>query len=111
GESYAEGPRAAARPRAACRATGTKRDVFLARARRYHDSLDAALTPAHIPAAVFHNVIGAFRDNVGVWHRYWRARRRALGLNVLREFDARAPLAPRVEVDFQQAGDWIPHGL
>jgi len=110
-ESYADAHLAAARTMAACLATGMKRDVFLARARRYHDSLDAALTPAHIPAAVFHNVIGAFRDNLGIWHRYWRLRRRALGLDVLREFDARAPLAPRVEVDFQQAVDWISEGM
>src|SRR5215510_5088073 len=56
-ESYADAHLAAARTMAACLATGMKRDVFLARARGYHDSLDAALTPAHIPAAVFHNVI------------------------------------------------------
>ncbi|HKA12954.1 MAG TPA: hypothetical protein VKI99_21030 [Candidatus Dormibacteraeota bacterium] len=48
-ESYADAHLAAARTMAACLATGMKRDVFLARARGYHDSLDAALTPAHIP--------------------------------------------------------------
>src|SRR5205807_1483068 len=77
------------------------------RARRYRDSLDAALSPAHIPTQVFHNVIDAFRDSLGTWHRYWRVRRRALGLDVLREFDTRAPLARRVELDFRQAVEWI----
>ena len=110
-ESYTDAHLAAAKTMAACLATGVKRDVFLARARRYRDSLDAALTPAHIPTQVIRNVIDAFRDNVGTWHRYWRVRRRALGLDELREFDDRAPLARRVEVDFQQAVDWISEGM
>ncbi len=110
-ESYTDAHLAAARTMAACLATGVKRDVFLARARRYRDSLDAALTPAHIPTVVFHNVIDAFRDHVGTWHRYWRLRRRALGLDELREYDARAPLARPVEVDFQRAVDWISEGM
>jgi oligoendopeptidase F len=110
-ESYSDAHLAASRTMAACLATGVKRDVFLTRARRYRDSLDAALAPSHIPAQVFHNVIDAFRDNVGTWHRYWRVRRRALGLDVLREYDTRAPLARRVELGFQQAVDWISEGM
>ena len=110
-ESYADGHTAAARTMAACLATGIKRDVFLARARRYRDSLEAALAPAHIPTQVFHHVIDAFRDNVGTWHRYWRVRRRALGLDVLREYDTRAPLGGGLEVDFERAVDWISEGM
>jgi oligoendopeptidase F len=110
-ESYADAHLAAARTMAACLATGVKRDVFLARTRRYRDSLDAALSPNHIPVAVFHNVIDAFRDHLGTWHRYWRVRRRALGLDPLREYDSRAPMAGQVEVDLRQAVDWISEGM
>ena len=110
-ESYADAHLAAAKTMAACLATGVKRDVFVMRARRYRDSLDAALTPHHIPTEVFHNVIAAFRDNLGTWHRYWRLRRRALGLDTLREYDARAQLAGRVEVEFSQAVEWIAEGM
>jgi oligoendopeptidase F len=110
-ESYTDAHLAAAKTMAACLASGVKRDVFLVRARRYRDSLDAALTPNHIPVQVFHNVIDAFRDNVGTWHRYWRLRRRALGLDALREYDTRAELAPHVEVDFQKAVEWISDGM
>jgi len=110
-ESYTDAHLAAARTMAACLATGVKRDVFLARARRYRDSLEAALAPAHIPTQVFHHVIDAFRDNVGTWHRYWRVRRRALGLDVLREYDTRAPLGGGLEVDFERAVDWISEGM
>ena len=110
-ESYTDAHLANARTMAACLATGVKRDAFLARARRYRDSLDAALSPNHIPVEVFHNVIAAFRDHLGTWHRYWRLRRRALGLGALREYDARAPLGERVAVDFRRAVDWISEGM
>ena len=110
-ESYADAHLAADKTMAACLATGIKRDVFMVRARRYRDSLDAALTPNHIPVEVFHNVVAAFRDNVGIWHRYWRLRRRALGLDALRDYDTRAALGRPVEVDFQQAVDWICEGM
>jgi len=110
-ESYTDAHLAASRTMAACLATGVKRDVFLARARRYTDSLEAALTPSHIPTRVFHNVVEAFRESVGTWHRYWRVRRRALGLDVLHEYDARAPLAGRLQLGFQQAVDWISEGM
>src|SRR5262245_50210071 len=67
-QSYTDGHLALAKTMAACLGTGIKRDVFLARARRYQDSLDAALTPNHVPVPVFHNVLAAFRDNLGTWH-------------------------------------------
>jgi oligoendopeptidase F len=110
-ESYADGHLSAAKTMAACLATGVKRDVFLARVRGYRDSLEAALTPQHIPVEVFGNVVEAFRANVGTWHRYWRVRRRALGVGPLREYDLRAELAPRVEIEFEQAVDWISEGM
>jgi oligoendopeptidase F len=110
-ESHTDAYLGAARTMAACLSTGIKRDVFLARARRYRDSLDAALTPHHVPVQVFHDVLAAFRDNLGTWHRYWRVRRKALGLDVLRAYDLRADLARRVEVDFGQAVDWISEGM
>src|SRR2546427_9559131 len=85
-------------------AGGVKRDVFFARARRYASSLEAALEPSHIPTEVFHNVVRTFRDNVGTWHRYWRIRRKILGLEVLKPYDTRAQLSSTVlEVPYEQA--------
>jgi oligoendopeptidase F len=110
-ESYTDGHLAAAKTMAACLATGVKRDVFVVRARRYSDSLEAAVASQDVPVQVFHNVIDAFRANVGTWHRYWRLRRRALRLDTLREHDTRADLAPHVEVDFEQAVEWICEGM
>jgi oligoendopeptidase F len=60
---------------------------------------------------VFHNVIRAFRDNLGTWHRYWRVRQRALGLDRLKPYDTRAPLAPPIKVPYEQSVDWISEGV
>src|SRR3989449_1373477 len=97
---------------AASLAGGVKRDVFFARARRYASSLEAALEPSHIPTEVFHNVVRTFRDNVGTWHRYWRIRRKILGLEVLKPYDTRAQLSSTVlEVPYEQAGGGIAEGV
>ena len=111
-ESYADQHLAMRHAMAASLAGGVKRDVFFARARGYASSLEAALEPSHIPVEVFHNVVRTFRDNVGTWHRYWRIRREALGLEVLKPYDTRAQLSEQVlKVPYQQAVDWIAEGV
>jgi oligoendopeptidase F len=110
-ESYADAHLAVRHAMAASLAGGIKRDVFYTRARRFSSSLEAALAPNHVPPQVFHNVIRAFRDHLGTWHRYWRVRRRALGLTTMKAYDTRAPLAPPVRVPYEQAVDWIAEGV
>ncbi|HJX20272.1 MAG TPA: M3 family metallopeptidase, partial [Steroidobacteraceae bacterium] len=111
-ESYADAHLALQNTMATSLAAGIKRDVFYARARRYSSSLHAALEPAFIPIEVFHNIIQAFRDNVGTWHRYWRLRRKALGLETLRAHDTRAPLHELgLEVPYEQAVEWVAAGV
>ena len=110
-ESYADAHLAVRHTMAASLTGGIKRDVFHTRARRFQSSLEAALAPNHIPVQVFHNVIRAFRDNLGTWHRYWRVRRRALGLEVLKPYDTAAHLGPQIPVPYEQAVDWIAQGV
>jgi len=111
-ESYADAHLALQNTMATSLAAGIKRDVFYARARGYVSSLHAALEPAFIPLEVFHNIIQAFRANVGTWHRYWRLRRRVLGLDVLKAHDTRAPLQDfRLQVPYEQAVEWVAAGV
>ncbi|HET7467203.1 MAG TPA: oligoendopeptidase F [Candidatus Dormibacteraeota bacterium] len=110
-ENYADSHLAAKHALAANLAAGVKRDVFFARARRFTGSLDAALTPNHIPTDVFHNVIRTFRDNVGTWHKYWRLRQRVLGYRPLKAYDTRAPLGSPIAVPYEQSVDWIAEGV
>ena len=111
-ESYADAHIAMQHAMAANLSAGIKRDVFYARARAYSSSLEAALEPNHIPAAVYHNVIRAFRDNLGTWHRYWRVRRQALGVSALEPYDLQARLgASKRKVAYEEAVDWISEGV
>lgn len=89
-----------------------RQNVFGAQARRFDSSLEAALFQNNIPLDVFHNLIETFRENVGVWHRYFQLKQKALGVDQIQPYDVWAPLAGEApEVSFQQAVDWICEGL
>ena len=67
----------------------------MARARRYASPLQAALDPENLPLEVFHNLIATFKANLPIWHRYWRAKRRALDLESFTPYDIHAPLSEK----------------
>lgn len=95
-----------------CISAGIKQHVFLARARRFGTSIEAALLPHHVPVEVFYNLIETFRRHLPSWHRYWRLRRRALKYETLYVYDIRAPLTERMpSVPFEQAVEWIVEGM
>jgi oligoendopeptidase F len=92
--------------------TSIKQNVFRMRARRHDTTLAAALFDDNIPADVFHNLIGVFRQNLPTWHRYWAIRRKALGVDQLHYYDSWAPIAAqRPTVSYAQAVEWICAGL
>jgi oligoendopeptidase F len=91
-ESYNAGYATHKNTLASTLAAKIKQDVFYARARGYGSSLEAALSREQIPVEVFHNLVSVFRQNLPTWHRYWRVRRRALGLHRLHYYDFWAPL-------------------
>jgi oligoendopeptidase F len=80
---------------AATLAGAVKRDVFNARARGYGSSLEAALSHDNIPVSVFHNLVDTVWEHFPVWHRYFAARRKLLGLpeGDLHGWDLEAPLS------------------
>ena len=93
-------------------ATSIKQNVFLMRARRQPSTLALSLFENNIPLAVFHNLLETFRRNLPTWHRYWRGRRRALGVEVLHPYDIWAPLAADPpHIPYAQAVDQICAGL
>jgi oligoendopeptidase F len=111
-ESYADAHLATQNTMASCLATGVKQDVFVARARRYGSSIEAALQPNFIPQQVFDTLISVFQQNLPTWHRYWALRKRALGLSELHVYDCRAPLVAEPQpVAYQQAVEWICDGM
>lgn len=89
-----------------------KRDVFYARARRYESSLAASLFENNIPEAVFHSLLETHRKHLPTWHKYWRVRRQALGVDTLHPYDIWAPISKaKPNIPYTQAVDWISAGM
>lgn len=111
-ENYADQHLAYKNSMAGCISTVVKQHAFQANVRGYPSAMEAAVSQNHIPPQVFHNLIDTFRRHLPTWHRYWGLRRKALGLEKLREFDVKAPLTAKPpHVPFDQAMQWIAEGL
>jgi len=93
-------------------ATSIKQNVFNMRARRFDSALEATLFNGDVPVEMFHNLLDIFKKNLPVWHRYWKIRRKALGVKTLHSYDVWAPLTTKKHnVPFEKAVDWICEGL
>jgi oligoendopeptidase F len=93
-------------------AASIKSNVFNMKARKFNSSLEATLFNGDVPVEMFHNLLNIFQKNLPMWHKYWRIRRKALGVKVLHPYDIWAPLTTRKhKVPFETAVDWICEGL
>ncbi len=92
-------------------AGSVKSDVFLAQSRGYASALEASLSGANVPQAVYDTVIAASTRHLPIWHRYWDIRRRALGLEQLEPCDIFAPLAASPTVSYAEAVAMICAGM
>lgn len=93
-------------------AASIKKNVFEARARGHPSTLEASLFVDDIPVEVFHNLIDVFKKNLPTWHRYWRLRRRVLGVDMLHPYDIWAPLTKdNPQIEYHQAVELISAAL
>lgn len=93
-------------------ANSIKQNIFQMQARKHQSSLAASLYRDNIPVEVFHNLIETFKKNLPVWQRYFRIRKKGLGVDTLYPYDMWAPLTKnRIKIPFEQAVDWIAAGL
>jgi oligoendopeptidase F len=91
---------------------GVKQNNFMASARRYGSALEASLAPESIPLEVFHSLIGTFKSKLPIWHRYWRARRQALGYETLHTYDIFAPITHNPPtIPYAQSVQWLTEAL
>jgi len=89
-----------------------KQDVFDMQVRRHKSTLEASLFEDNIPVEVFSNLISIFKKNLPTWHRYWRLRRKWLGVDVLHPYDIWAPLTiSKPGLDYRQAVEMIAAGM
>jgi oligoendopeptidase F len=93
-------------------ATSIKQNVFNMKVRNFNSSLEATLFNGNVPVEMFHNLLNIFKKNLPLWHRYWKIRRKALGVKTLHPYDIWAPLTTKKHnVPFEKAVDWICEGL
>lgn len=111
-QNYADAYLAFKNTSASILTTAVKQDVFYARVRGYPSSLHASLEPNNVPVEVFYNLMEVFKQNLPTWQRYWRLRRKALGLESFGVYDIKAPLTDaKPVVPFEQAVEWICAGM
>ena len=93
-------------------AASIKQNVFNMKVRKFDSALEATLFNGDVPVEMFHNLLGIFQKRLPLWHKYWRIRRKALGVKTLHPYDVWAPLTTKKhKVPFEQAVDWICEGL
>ncbi len=90
---------------AAVLASQVKCLTFRARARRYDNSLQAALDGNEVPTEVYKQLIEAVHENMHYMYKYVKLRRKLLGVDELHAYDLYAPIVSDIEVKipFEQA--------
>ena len=93
-------------------ATSIKQNVFNMRARNFSSSLESTLFNGDVPVEMFRNLLDIFKQNLPLWHRYWKVRRKALGVKTLHPYDVVAPLTNKKQnIPYEKAVEWICEGL
>lgn len=95
-------------------ANSVKGDVAKARIRGHESAREHALFGNNIPTTVYDTLVTAVREKATpVVDRYLELRKRALGLDELKSYDLRVPLAPEIkkEYSFQEGVDIVLNGV
>ena len=72
-------------------------DVFESRARGYKSSLEAALFGNKVPETVYRNLIDCVHKNLPTLHKYYKLRKKILGVEELRHYDVYVSLVKDAE--------------
>ena len=81
------------------------KDVFYAKARKFDDSLGAALDNDNIPVSVYRSLIETTEQNIASLHKYTALRKKVLKLDEIYPYDMMCPLFPDkdFEIDYDSA--------
>lgn len=98
---------------AALYAGNVNQDIFSMRARGYGSSLEQALYGNKVPTSVYRNLIDCIHKNLPTLHKYYKIRKRALGLDELRHYDVYVPLVKSVKTHttYEEAVEIVRNAL
>lgn len=82
-----------------------KQLMFYAKARKYNNTLEAAVDANNVSPEIYKNLIDTVNNNLDKFHRYVALRKKCLGLSELHMYDAYTPMIADVakEVSFDEA--------
>lgn len=89
-------------------------DVFVAKARHFDSTLDAALFGPNIPVSVYDNLVKTINKNLPLLHRYAKLRKKMLGVDELHIYDLYCPMVPKPQEEqytYEQAQEMVLTGL
>ena len=69
-----------------------KKNVFMAKARKYTNALNSSLEPNEVPESVYYNLVEAVHNNLPKLHKYMSLRKKIMNLNELHLFDVYADM-------------------
>lgn len=87
--------------------------IFMARTRKYKNSLEASLSPNDIPLEVYYNSVKTINENLGLLHRYVRLKKKLLGLETMHMYDLYVPVVnmDKEKIEFKDALKIVKSGL
>jgi oligoendopeptidase F len=75
-------------------------DIFYSRARKYPDTLSAALDGPNIPLSVYTRLVDGVNRHLPTFHRYLSLRKKMMGVPELHYYDLYAPLVGSVDLKY-----------
>ena len=89
------------------------KDIFLAKARHYDSCLDKALASEDVDPKVYKNLLRSVNQGLPLLHRYFRDRKKVLGMKKMHMYDLYLPLVENAELklDYEEAYDLVVEGL
>ncbi len=89
------------------------KDVFLARTRKYNSCLEMALAGEDVDVQVYKNLLDSVNANLPLLHRYFKDRKKILGVKTLHMYDIYTSLVENAEiqVDYEEAFRIVKEGL
>ncbi|MBQ0099533.1 MAG: oligoendopeptidase F [Firmicutes bacterium] len=94
-------------------AGSVKKDVFLAKARKYDSTLGSALLSEDVPEIIYHNLINSVNKALPDLHEYMRIKKKELKLKQMHMYDVYVPTVAEAELklSYDDAYNLVVEGL
>ncbi len=82
-----------------------KQQIFMAKARNYPSTLEAAVDANNVPSKVYYNLVDTVNKNMDKMHRYVKLRKKCLGVDELHMYDIYTPMIADVakKIPYEEA--------